>query len=79
MVTADHATAELIAAMTWFFAHVQQARAMLPLELFVALRGVATRGARGSARAVQSDLLHGMTGVPAGLSIRWDLDPMGAT
>ena len=79
VVTADHATDELIAAMTWLFAHEQRARTMLPLELFVALRGVATRGASGSARAVQSDLLHGMTGVPAGRPIRWwNLDATGA-
>ena len=78
VVTADHATTELISAMTWLIAHEQQARAMLPLELFVALRGVATRGASGSARAAQSDRLHGMTGVPAGLSILWNLDAMGA-
>ena len=78
VVTADHATTELIAAMTWLIAHEQQARAMLPLELFVALRGVATRGASGSARAAQPDRLHGMTGVPAGLSILWNLDAMGA-
>lgn len=79
VVTADHATDELIAAMTWLIAHEQQARTMLPLELFVALRGVATRGATGSARAVQSDLLHGMTGVPAGRPIRWwNLDATGA-
>ena len=79
VVTADHATDELIAAMTWLFAHEQQARTMLPLELFVSLRGVATRGATGSARAAQSDLLHGMTGVPAGRPIRWwHLDASGA-
>lgn len=71
VVTTDHATDELIAAMTWLFTHEQQARKMLPLELFVSLRGVATRGATGSARAVQSDLLHGMTGVPPGRPIRW--------
>ena len=79
VVTADHATDELIAAMTWLLAHEQRARTMLPLELFVSLRGVATRGATGSARAVQSDLLHGMTGVPAGRPIQWwDLDATGA-
>jgi hypothetical protein len=79
VVTADHATAELIAAMTWLFAHEQQARTMLPLELVVSLRGIATRGAAGSARAVQSDLLHGMTGVPAGRPTQWwNLDAMGA-
>ncbi|MDQ5841089.1 MAG: hypothetical protein M3537_08095, partial [Chloroflexota bacterium] len=79
LVTADHATDELIAAMTWLMGHEQEARTMTPLELFISLRGVATKGATGSARAVQSDLLHGMTGVPAGRPIQWwNLDAMGA-
>jgi len=79
LVTADHATDELIAAMTWLMGHEQEARRMAPLELFISLRGVATKGATGSARAVQSDLLHGMTGVPAGRPVRWwELDATGA-
>ena len=53
VVTAEHATDELIAAMTWLFAHEQQARSMLPLELFVALRGVIGQRRTGVQRAPQ--------------------------
>lgn len=65
-VTTEHRTAELIAAMTWLAEHEQQARAMPATSLYVKLRGIATRGATGSARAAQSDALHGMTNVPPG-------------
>lgn len=65
-VTADHATDELIAAMDWLRTHESQARAMAAKQLFIMLRGVATKGALGSARAAQSDALHGMTHVRPG-------------
>ncbi|KRC90081.1 hypothetical protein ASE25_11365 [Terrabacter sp. Root85] len=65
-VTPEHSTDELIAAMEWLVAHEAQARAMAPRELFIMLRGVATRGALGSARAAQADALHGMTHVSPG-------------
>ena len=65
-VTADHATDELIAAMDWLRTHESEARAMAPQRLFIILRGVATKGALGSARAAQADALHGMTHVSPG-------------
>ena len=70
-VTEDHATEELITAWTWLTNHEAKARAMDPLELYVALRGAATRSATGSARAAQADLLHGLTEVPPGSTLRW--------
>lgn len=74
-VTADHATDELIAAMDWLRTHESQARAMAPQQLFIMLRGVATKGAFGSARAAQSDALHGMTHVRPGEPVVFaDLD-----
>ena len=65
-VTAEHSTDELIAAMEWLRGHEDEAREMAPLALFKMLRGVATRGALGSARAAQADALHGMTHVRPG-------------
>jgi hypothetical protein len=65
-VTSEHATDELIAAMEWLRVHEDEAREMAPRELFIRLRGVATRGALGSARAAQADALHGMTHVSPG-------------
>ncbi|WP_141823316.1 hypothetical protein [Humibacillus xanthopallidus] len=65
-VTSDHASQELIAAMEWLIAHEEQARTLAPMELFIMLRGVATKGAIGSARSAQSDALHGMTHVSPG-------------
>ena len=65
-VTPEHSTDELLAAMEWLVAHEAHARAMAPRELFIMLRGVATRGALGSARAAQADALHGMTHVSPG-------------
>ncbi|KJK11742.1 hypothetical protein UB45_10810 [Terrabacter sp. 28] len=65
-VTAEHATDELIAAMDWLQSHEREARAMSPQQLFIMLRGVATKGALGSARAAQADALHGMTHVRPG-------------
>ena len=71
LVGADQSTAELIAAMSWLTHHEDGARKLDPLSLFIALRGVATRGADGSARAAQADALHGMTNVPLGHMVYW--------
>ena len=65
-VTDDHAMVELVAAMEWLVAHEREARALTPIALFIKLRGVATRGASGSARAAQADALHGLTNVSPG-------------
>lgn len=71
LVSAEQATDELIAAMSWLTRHEAEARRLDPLSLFIALRGVATRGADGSARAAQADALHGMTNVPMGRMVYW--------
>ena len=71
LVTEEQASEELLTAMTWLMANEEKARAYSPLGLFVMLRGVATKTGGGSARAAQSDLLHGLTGVPAGRRITW--------
>jgi hypothetical protein len=71
LVGADHATDELITAMSWLTRHEDEARELDPLNLFIVLRGVATRGAEGSARAAQADALHGMTNVPLGCMVFW--------
>jgi len=79
LVTSEYATDELIAAMSWLRAHDDDARKLRPLELFIMLRGVATKGANGSGRAAQADALHGMTGVEQGQPVRWrNLDETGA-
>ena len=65
-VDREYATDELLAAMSWLLGHEDAARQMRPLELFIRLRGEATRGRLGSARRAQADALHGLTGVPAG-------------
>lgn len=70
-VTGEHATDELIAAMSWLIGHERAARALAPLELYVMLRGVATKGSEGSGRAARADALHGMTGVPRGRHVNW--------
>lgn len=67
----EHASHELIAVMDWLHLHEEEARDLDAGQLFKKLRGVATRGANGSARLAQSDLLHGMTGVPGDSLIRW--------
>jgi hypothetical protein len=78
VVGADHATDELIAAMSWLTRHEAEARELDPLRLFIALRGVATRGADGSARAAQADALHGLTDVPLGRMLYWrPIDEIG--
>lgn len=71
LVSAEHATDELIAAMSWLMTNEGRARAMSPLDLFICLRGVATRSAQGSGRKAQADTLHGMTHVPPGSGLRW--------
>jgi len=71
-VTSDHATDELIAAMEWLMRHEAEARTLSPHALFVKLRGVATRGANGSARAAQADALHGLTHVSPGDPVDFD-------
>ena len=71
LVSAENATDELIAAMEWLYTHEARARTIEPLLLFRILRGVATRGAKGSARCQQADLLHGLTQVSPGDPVRW--------
>jgi hypothetical protein len=71
VVGSEHASHELIAVMDWLYGHEGEARDLDAGELFKRLRGVATKGANGSARLAQSDLLHGMTEVPADGLIRW--------
>lgn len=71
LVTQEQATDELITAMTWLVAHEAQARTYTPLNLFVVLRGVATKSGSGSARAAQSDSLRGITEVPPGSTVGW--------
>lgn len=66
LVTSEDATEELLAAMEWLTAHEQEARSLSGHLLFIKLRGVATRGATGSGRAVQRDRLHGLTHVSPG-------------
>jgi hypothetical protein len=70
LVTQEHATEELITAMTWLTAHEADARSYSPLHLFVMLRGVATRSSGGSARAAQADSLCGITDVPQGCLLK---------
>jgi hypothetical protein len=78
-VTPDYGTEELIAAMEWLKANEVAARRMAPTALYVALRGHATRGSHGSARAAQADLLRGLTDVPPGRPVIWcDLEECGA-
>lgn len=70
-VSRDDATQELLAAMAWLHGHEAHARRLDAFDLFRTLRGVATRGPAGSARAAQADQLHGMTAVPAGRTLQW--------
>ena len=78
-VTAEHATSELLAAMEWLIGHEDEARSLTPMLLFIKLRGIATRGASGSARAAQSDALHGLTHVSPGDPVVFtDIDPIEA-
>lgn len=78
-ITAEYAHDELIAAIEWLTANEVRARGLDPEHLFAMLRAVATRGANGSARAAQLDMLHGMTNVPPGDPVRWfALDEEGA-
>ncbi len=76
-ISPDHAMDELVAVMRWLKSHEAEARSMAPRALYVRLRGVATRGADGSARAAQADELHGMTNVPPGSPVVFvDVDPV---
>lgn len=78
-VTDEYVNVELIAAVEWLRANEVRARRLAPQDLIAVLRAVATRGANGSARAAQADLLHGMTHVPPGRPVRWlSLDEEGA-
>lgn len=78
-VTTEHATDELISAMEWLIRNEPAARSLSPTALYVALRGQATRGACGSGRAAQADLLRGLTEVPPGDPVTWcDLEENGA-
>lgn len=71
LITQEQATDELITAMTWLTAHEDEARTYKPLNLFVVLRGVATKSGTGSARAAQADSLRGITEVPPGSTVGW--------
>lgn len=71
IVDAEYAGDEIIAAMRWLVDNEQEARALRPLELFVRLRGEATRGRLGSARMAQAEALHGLTNVPPGRPVRF--------
>lgn len=62
---------ELLAAMVWLTDHEHEARTLSADELYRRLRGVAVRGKHGSARATQSDALHGMTQVRPGRPVRF--------
>jgi hypothetical protein len=78
-VTPEHATDELICAMEWLMGHEAAARRLSANALYVKLRGQATRGGNGSARAAQADLLRGLTEVPPGRPVTWcGLDESGA-
>jgi hypothetical protein len=78
-VTAEYGHDELLSAMEWLHANEVRARTLSSGQLFAAVRAVATRGAHGSARATQADLLHGLTNVPPGSPVRWSsLDEDGA-
>ena len=70
-VSRDYAHDELVAAMDWLHANEIRARQLTPDRLYAIVRSVGTRGAHGSARAVQADQLHGMTNVPAGTPVLW--------
>ena len=79
LVTSEYAGDELVAAMAWLYSHDVEARLLAPVALFRRLRGIATRGANGSARAAQSDGLCGLTAVDAGQLVRWtDIENWGA-
>jgi hypothetical protein len=79
LVTSEYAGEELVAAMAWLYSHDGEARLLAPVALFRLLRGIATRGANGSARAAQSDALCGLTAVDAGQLVRWtDIENWGA-
>jgi hypothetical protein len=69
LVTHEYASVEVIAAWEWLTANERVARAMTPEQLHAAVRGVATRSHRGSARAAMADALRGLTNVPAGTRV----------
>jgi hypothetical protein len=75
LVTHEYASTELIAAWEWLIGNERAARAMTPEQLHAAVRGVATRSHRGSARAAMADALCGLTNVPAGTRVDvYDID-----
>jgi hypothetical protein len=65
-VTAQDATAEVLAAWDWISRHQSRAQSLPGVELYCALRGAATRSHRGSGRAALADALCGLTHVPSG-------------
>ncbi|WP_152186425.1 hypothetical protein [Segeticoccus rhizosphaerae] len=67
---------ELVAAMMWLIAREDVARQMKPDHLFRHLRAVAVRSRLGSARAIQADALHGMTGVTSDAPVQFVLEAM---
>ena len=72
VVTAEYADQELVVAMQWLADHEDDARRMEPADLYRRMRSAATKGMYGSARAAQTDALHGITHVPAGQSLHFD-------
>lgn len=79
-VTHEYGSIELLAVFDWLISHESFARRLPPVDLFRKLRTIATRSSKGSGRAAQADLLHGLTDVPAGCPIRWvDMDGLDAS
>jgi hypothetical protein len=65
-VTAQDATAEVLAAWDWIGRHQARARSLRGVDLYRTLRGAATRSHRGSGRAALADAMCGLTHVPSG-------------
>lgn len=72
-VTNDLASVELIAAWEWLQDHERDARQMTGEQLERTLRWVATKSRRGSARAALADLVRGVSEVPSGVHLRFEL------
>jgi hypothetical protein len=71
-VTAQDASAEVLAAWDWIYRHEARARSLPGDELYRTLRGAATRSHRGSGRAALADAVCGLTHVPSGTWIAID-------
>lgn len=74
-ISAEYASTEFLAVMSWLRLHEASAREMAPDKLWQMLRAIATRGHQGSARAARADGMQGVVGVPAGEPISFvDID-----